>query len=178
MFQGIPGKSKFSKFLLAKNPSETMILAEGNPAQLRSAIVSAGPEKKLFIIDLPRTLSSESIDSILNSAESLKNGLIQSHMYGAGDNLLLINPPQIVIFSNRLFSSNISADRWLCYEIQSNKKKSWKNITKEVRRKAQEAIEVRKDIDGAELVILKTKRAKLMKLANELGKNPETYFGV
>ena len=59
---GNSGKSLFTKWICYRNSSTTKV-AFGSAQQLRSAIVTIGP-KKLFILDIPRTLGDD--DSLKN----------------------------------------------------------------------------------------------------------------
>lgn len=173
--EGNSGKSKFAKFLYLKNKDQIMLISEGSANQLRSAVVNAGANKKLYIVDIPRTTNSESTDALLNVLESLKNGLLSSHMYGRSDNSIIINPPTIIVFSNRYLSANLSVDRWDSYSILKNN--DWKNITKDVIKKATRSIDIQKKIDAMEVELLDYKYKKMKEKVNHLKKSPEASFG-
>ena len=171
---GNNGKSKFAKFLYLKNKEEVMVIAEGSASQLRSAIVSGGTHKKLYIVDLPRTTPKESTDALLNVLESLKNGLLLSHMYGRGDNNLIINPPTIVVFCNKYLSANLSVDRWDSYSLLKNH--DWKDITKDVQKKAAKTISINKKIEDKQVELLEYKYAKIKQKVDYLKKSQEASY--
>lgn len=61
----------------------------------------------------------DKLDAIMSTIEDLKNGHIISFMYGHY-NQLLMDPPNIIIFSNQKCPSDmISKDRWRYYEINN-----------------------------------------------------------
>ena len=172
---GKNGKSKFAKFLYLKNREEIMVIAEGSASQLRSAIVGGGTNKKLYIVDLPRTVTKESTDALLNVLESLKNGLLLSHMYGRSDNNIIINPPTIVVFSNKYLSANLSVDRWDSYALLKNH--DWKDITKDVQKKAAKTISINRKIENKETELLEYKYAKIQQKVTALKKSQEASYG-
>lgn len=112
------GKSKFIKFLCS-NSSDFVKITFGTAPQLRSAIISCGP-KKVYIIDMPRTLAEEdSIASLISTLEDLKNGFLVSVFYGKYQSLMM-EPPHVLVFSNKRCPVNMmSDDRW--YSCQINK---------------------------------------------------------
>lgn len=125
------GKSKFVKYLCFNNPSITK-LSFGTAAQLRSSVVAAGP-RKIYLIDIPRTLGSDdSLSSVISVLEDVKNGFVVSSMYGRND-VLMMDPPHIVCFSNQECPIHLmSLDRWEVYTISKGdktaityKQKSW-----------------------------------------------------
>ena len=172
--KGNNGKSKFAKFLYLKNREQVMVIAEGSASQLRSAIVSGGTDKKLYIVDLPRTTAKESTDALLNVLESLKNGLLLSHMYGRGDNNIIINPPTIIVFCNKYLSANLSVDRWDSYALLDNH--DWKNITKDVQKKAAKTILINKKIEDKEVELLEYKYATIKRKIANLKKSQEASY--
>ena len=128
---GCEGKSSWCKFKFFKNPKDIGKLSFGSAAQLRSSLINMGP-KKIYFIDIPRSKEEKASNSdLLNIAEELKNGFLQSSFYGK-NNVLIMSPPHIVIMSNYLFEdTGLSKDRWVVYEIV-DKMKKMKDITKEV----------------------------------------------
>lgn len=109
---GCSGKSTFSKWLFVRQKSLVAKVAFGTASQLRSAIVNAGP-KRLYIIDIPRTLGEDDhLNNIITNIEDLKGGFCTSSFYGKSQELLL-DPPHVIIFSNKLPNLNLlSGDRW------------------------------------------------------------------
>lgn len=119
---GCSGKSKLIKCMCCYFPFGTKI-SFGSANQLRSAAISAGPQR-LYIIDVPRTLGADdSINDILSTVEDLKNGYVVSSFYGNYQKLIM-KPPAIVIMSNmRCPVGKMSADRWRCYFIDQKELK-------------------------------------------------------
>lgn len=116
---GNSGKSKFVKYLCSAS-NNVVKITFGTAPQLRSAIISIGM-RKVYIIDMPRTLSEEdSLPSLISTLEDLKNGFIVSVFYGKYQKLLM-DPPVVIVFSNKICPMRMmSDDRWLNLEI--NKK--------------------------------------------------------
>lgn len=113
---GNSGKSKYIKYLCS-NSSDIVKITFGTAPQLRSAIISCG-KKKVYIIDMPRTLAEEdSIPSLISTLEDLKNGFIVSVFYGKYQSLIM-KPPHVIVFSNKRCPVNMmSMDRWFNCEI-------------------------------------------------------------
>jgi len=118
--QGGNGKSKLVKWCCARNNAIVKI-SFGTSNQLRSAIIAAGP-RRVYFIDVPRTLGSDdSMASLISALEDLKNGFVVSAMYGKNQQLLL-DPPHIVVFSNdKCPEKMMSHDRWIQYLINYEK---------------------------------------------------------
>lgn len=118
--QGGNGKSKLVKWCCARYDSIVKI-SFGTSNQLRSAIIAAGP-RRVYFIDVPRTLGSDdSMASLLSAIEDLKNGFVVSAMYGKNQSILL-DPPHIIIISNDKCPTNMmTLDRWRNYVINYEK---------------------------------------------------------
>ena len=98
---GKSGKSQFFKYLYVKNEKQIGRISYGSAAQLRSSLVNLG-ERKIYIIDLPRTKGKyDSHFELLSVIEELKSGCVINAMYGRG-NSLIIEPPHIIISTNYL----------------------------------------------------------------------------
>ena len=119
--KGKCGKSKWVKWLCANNPEDIIKLTFGSPQQLRSAIVSIGP-KKVYLIDIPRTRDkSDSMESLINSLEEVKNGHVTSIMYGQYKTIFF-EPPHVIVFSNeRCPKQMMSEDRWEIIDLSNFK---------------------------------------------------------
>lgn len=118
--QGCSGKSLFTKFLCARNDS-IVKLSFATAAQLRASVVGLGA-RRMYIIDIPRTLGNEdSINDLLSAIEDLKNGFVVSSFYGTYGKLFM-SPPHILIFSNRDCPiEKLSPDRWKAFNIVGDK---------------------------------------------------------
>lgn len=123
---GKTGKSSFFKFLYKTHHTTIGPIPIGTAAQLRSCAIALG-KRNFYIIDLTRARSKEdSQDDLLSAVESIKNGVIQSSLYGKGE-ILLMEPPHIVITSNFVLKYDLlSKDRWDVFEI--NKKLELKKL--------------------------------------------------
>jgi len=109
---GNSGKSKLTKYLCYKHEKDVIKVAFGTAQQLRSAVISAGA-KKVYILDIPRTLGlTDDITDIVSVVEDIKNGFVCSSMYGKYEKLMM-EPPFIILFTNKPLSENLlSKDRW------------------------------------------------------------------
>ena len=114
--EGCTGKSKYCKFICSTN-NDIIKLPFGTSSQLRSAVISAG-RRKLYIIDIPRTVGDDDdLNALISTVEDIKNGYVVSSMYGKYQDLFM-EPPHIVIFSNdRAPVLSLSNDRWSLYKI-------------------------------------------------------------
>jgi hypothetical protein len=112
--KGNTGKSSLCKHCAIQRQKDVCILpVSGSPSQLSSAIIDAGPFPN-YILDLPRCKPHnyrDWIQDILHVIEQLQNGLIVNSMYGKYKNLVM-NNPQIVIFSNWYIDQKLSSDRY------------------------------------------------------------------
>jgi hypothetical protein len=109
---GASGKSKFVKWLYCRY-KDVSKLAFGTSTQLRAAICAEGA-KRVYIIDMPRTLGSEdSMNTTLSVIEDLKNGFVRSNMYGTSSTLLM-EAPHVILFTNQECPiEKLSTDRWV-----------------------------------------------------------------
>lgn len=114
---GCTGKSKFVKYFVNRFSEEIIKLPFGSPNQLRSAVCVAGP-KKVYFIDIPRTISrEEDLDAVYSVIEDIKNGFVSTCMYGQFKQMLF-EPPHIIVFSNKdCPTGKLSRDRWISYAI-------------------------------------------------------------
>lgn len=114
---GNNGKSKLVKHICYNYPEEACKLSFGSSTQLRSACITAGP-KKLYFIDVPRTLGKDDdINDLISVIEDIKNGFIVSSMYGKHLQMMF-DPPHIVVFANVFCPPNaLSGDRLEEYTI-------------------------------------------------------------
>lgn len=115
-YVGCSGKSKFTKWICLRN-SRAVKVPFGSASQLRSSIIAMGP-KKLYILDIPRTIGQDDdMKAIYSLLEDLKNGFVVSSMYGKNA-VLMMDPPHVLVFSNQFPEINrMSKDRWLTYGI-------------------------------------------------------------
>lgn len=122
--KGNCGKSKFVKWLSLRNSSQVAKVSCNTESQLRAAVISAGP-RKLYVVDLPRSLSlvyqyKEKLAAMLSAIEEIKNGYLSSAMYGDYKEIYF-EPPHILIFSNTLCPREyMSEDRWVVFMLNNN----------------------------------------------------------
>jgi hypothetical protein len=113
---GCAGKSKLMKFLRWTNP-EMARVGLGSATQIKTAVIEKGAHK-IYMVDLPRVRGGDERQQELFSAlEEIKNGWVESPMYGKAAELLM-EPPHIWIFSNELPNiSMCSLDRWHVWHL-------------------------------------------------------------
>ena len=80
--------------------------------QMKTSAINKGPHR-IYMIDLPRVRGSDERQQDMFSAlEDLKNGWVESPMYGDGKDLIM-KPPHLWVFSNEYPNlSFASHDRW------------------------------------------------------------------
>lgn len=113
---GCGGKSKLMKYLRQTHPSFARV-PMGTATQIKTSVIEKGP-CETYMVDLPRVRGTDERQQELFSAlEEIKNGWVESPMYGKSAELLM-EPPHIIIFSNELPNlSFASSDRWRIYEL-------------------------------------------------------------
>lgn len=164
--KGNGGKSTFWKWLYIHNQEEIGILSEASTSQLKGTIVNLG-EKKLYIVDLPRNNSQQGTTDLLNALESLKNGLINTSMYGSAE-ILYMAPPWIVITGNSMPSGSWTPDRWKVFEITNNK--DWKDVSLARRSRVKQEIILDNKIKNLSSVKKEIQLNKLLKSQKALSK--------
>jgi len=122
--EGNSGKSTFVKWLITKR-DDVAQLSFGTASQLRSYIIGGGAFP-IFILDMPRAVTEttnwRSAD-VLCSIELTKSGLISSAMHGQTKTLVM-DVPNIIIFGNQFLDfKQLSADRWIVYDLKKNRLK-------------------------------------------------------
>lgn len=85
---------------------------------MRAALIKRGPFP-MYVLDIPRTIAkTEHLDEVYSLLESLKNGVLESSMYGDGSMSLMMAPPLIWVFSNSYPETNkLSQDRWQVFTL-------------------------------------------------------------
>lgn len=110
---GNKGKSLFAKTLGYQNNACVIPLGLTS-AQMKSAIVSAGP-RKIYVLDLPR--NNKSYQEIFDTIEELKRGFVISCFHGKLKELYM-GRPHIVCFTNEFPELDLlSFDMWNLYMI-------------------------------------------------------------
>jgi len=113
---GCAGKSKLMKYLRFTRDDFARV-PMGSAIQIKTSCIEKGPHTT-YMVDLPRVRGSDERQQELFSAlEEVKNGWIESPMYGKAQELIM-EPPHIHIFSNDLPNlAFASMDRWIVYMI-------------------------------------------------------------
>lgn len=112
---GNVGKSKFQKWLCWKGKAKRVCL--GTATQIKTAIATAGAYS-CYLCNLPRVSGNqESQRDLFSALEDIKDGWVESNMYGK-DNQLFMDPPHLWVFSNDLPNLSLcSMDRWKIYRL-------------------------------------------------------------
>lgn len=113
---GNVGKSKLQKYMCWKLGCKRVSL--GTATQIKTAVADAGMYKK-YVCNLPRVSGNqESQRDLFSALEDIKDGWVESCMYGK-DHKLKMEPPHLWIFSNELPDLSLaSEDRWTVYQIE------------------------------------------------------------
>lgn len=113
---GNAGKSKLQKWLAFRHGARRVPL--GTATQIKTAVAD-GTAKSLYMVNLPRvTGSQESQRDLFSALEEIKDGWVESCMYGK-EHQLFMKPPHLLIFSNDVPDLKLaSADRWVVYDLE------------------------------------------------------------
>lgn len=128
---GCGGKSKLMKWLRFTSPDVARV-PMGSATQIKTSVIEKGPHTA-YLVDLPRVRGSDERQQELFSAlEEIKNGWVESPMYGKSQELMM-EPPHIHIFSNELPQlSYASMDRWKIWVIEDvNGEQQFRRLTLE-----------------------------------------------
>ena len=114
--KGCGGKSKLMKWFRFNDPDVARV-GLGSATQIKTSIIAKGPHRA-YMVDLPRVRGTDEKQQELFSAlEEIKNGWVESPMYGKADELLM-EPPHVWVFSNELPTlSHCTLDRWAVWEL-------------------------------------------------------------
>jgi len=117
--KGGVGKSKLVKYLCFNKLACRIPM--GNATQLKTFVCQAGAHSA-FVIDIPRTTGQiEKLADLYSAIEEVKNGFVQSPMYGKLHQLYM-DPPHVLVFSNKPpVVSVLSKDKWKIGKISYNK---------------------------------------------------------
>lgn len=91
----------------------------GTATQIKSSIITKGPHRA-YMLDLPRVRGKdESLQNTFSAIEEIKNGWVETAMYGKWEELMML-PPHVIVFSNDKPRLDLcSADRWEVYQLDS-----------------------------------------------------------
>lgn len=113
---GNNGKSKLCKWLRWKKLATRVPL--GTATQIKTSVIEKGAAR-CYLVDLPRVRGGdESRFALFSAIEDIKNGWVESSMYGK-DAELMMEPPHVVVFSNEMPDFGMaSVDRWRVYTLE------------------------------------------------------------
>lgn len=119
-FDGCAGKFKLMKYM-RMNPQKFDFarVPLGTATQIKTSVIAKGPHR-IYMVNLPRVRGShESQYDLFSALEEIKDGWVESAMYGKTDELLMM-PPHEWIFSNELPNlQHASPDRWRVWTIEN-----------------------------------------------------------
>lgn len=147
---GNAGKSKLIKWLCWL--SRAAKIPMGTATQLKTAVCDKG-DFETYLVDLPRVSGNqESARDLFSALEDIKNGFVETAMYGK-PRTLFMEPPHVIIFSNDLPDLRLaSADRWKVYSLEDQDDFLHYMTPGEVRRRIAERLEASRGTDpGAAL---------------------------
>lgn len=112
---GDVGKSKLMKWCKYNNLCRRIPL--GTATQIKSSVITQGPHR-CYMLDLPRVRGKEEkLRELFSAIEEIKNGWVESAMYGKHEEMMMI-PPHVIVFSNDAPDLRMaSSDRWRIYEV-------------------------------------------------------------
>lgn len=121
--EGNVGKSKLVKFLRWKKLATN--IPAGTATQIKTSVISKGPAKA-YMLDMPRTKGKdEHMEDLFSAIEQIKNGMVESAMYGKNQELLM-EPPHIFCFANYPPPMEcLSADRWKVFKVVNRALVTW-----------------------------------------------------
>jgi len=112
---GNVGKTKLQKWLCWKKLAKRVCM--GTATQIKTAVAEAG-EHSLYVCNIPKVSGTqESQRDLFSALEDIKDGWVESVMYGK-EHELMMDHPHVWIFSNELPNlAYASPDRWKVFEI-------------------------------------------------------------
>lgn len=116
--RGNVGKTKLMKF--CKWNGLAVRIPLGTATQIKSSVISKGVHR-CYMLDLPRVRGKdERIQEVFSAIEEIKNGWVESAMYGKNEELMML-PPHVYVFSNEPPNMSFaSLDRWRIRTINSS----------------------------------------------------------
>lgn len=113
---GCNGKSTVVKYLGEKK--KVLQVPPVNDSAVIMQFAFAFPNKKAYLMDMPRAMNKKKLADMYSALESLKNGYCYETRYEA--KFMYMDPPRVVVFCNTLPNFDyLSADRWRVWMIDS-----------------------------------------------------------
>ena len=121
--EGNVGKSKLVKFLCWKKMATS--IPAGTATQIKTCVIAKGASPA-YMIDMPRTKGKdEHMEDMFSAIEGIKNGMVESAMYGKVQELFM-EPPHIFCFANYAPpTKRLSADRWKVFKVMNRMLVTW-----------------------------------------------------
>lgn len=113
---GNAGKSKLQKYLCWK--AKATMVPMGTATQLKTCVIAKGAHDA-YVCNIGRVSgNAESQRDLFSALEAIKDGFVESAMYGKVQTLFM-EPPHVIVFSNDLPDLRLaSMDRWKVYEVK------------------------------------------------------------
>lgn len=114
--RGNSGKTTMGMWLLV-NGYGKRLASTANPKELSASVLDC-PNRKCFILDLPRTFRNhQQMELLFGAIEEIKNGFAEDHRYK--HRMETFQPPAVWVFANSLPDlSFLSMDRWRIWLLQ------------------------------------------------------------
>ena len=112
--EGNQGKSKLIKYLCFKKMATKIPM--GTAGQLRSCVCQRGAHR-VYLVLFTRALGKDDrLEDVFQVVEAIKDGFVDSAMYGKGGDTLYMEPPHVYVFGNfdpfPVLHKLGSMDRW------------------------------------------------------------------
>lgn len=121
---GNNGKSKLMKKMRMDPAYDMARIPMGTATQIKTSIVNKGPHR-IYMMDLPKSQGKdERLQDTFSAIEELKNGWVETAMYGKSEDLLM-EPPHVWVFSNQWPNLKLAtADKWAVWHLDENNEMS------------------------------------------------------
>lgn len=111
---GCRGKTTLARYLAETN--QAFAIPPLNDGNIVMQYASAYPNKKMYMIDMPKAMDKRRLADLYCGIESLKNGIVYETRYEAKQTFM--DPPRVIVFTNsRPNSEYLSYDRWRIWVI-------------------------------------------------------------
>lgn len=115
---GNAGKSTLAKFM--SETRKAVVIPPVNDASVVMQYAHAFPNKKCYMIDMPRAMRKNKLHDLYTAIEMLKGGYMCETRYSA--QALWMDNPRIVVFTNTIPNLDyVSRDRWRIWDISEDK---------------------------------------------------------
>ncbi len=116
--EGNNGKSWIFKWLIHELEAGFIPASCNSPEDL-IAFAMCFPDKKTYVVDMPRAMKKTKLSGFYSAIETIKNGILYDKRYHG--KMLLMDEPNILVFTNtppkKMY---LSLDRWKMWTIKNN----------------------------------------------------------